>query len=158
MKTAPVEGNDKKIRRGGRVPGENRRSKKHRSWVKSTRPDEGSGDDAAHEGQAIQKVVDVRRRGRLRDVAQPGKPGRVQRGIVDQQSIEAAELLEHFQWLTPEESGRMEPESRAAVALEMADVLIYLTRLADRLGIDMLAAASEKMGLNAKKYPPLPKG
>lgn len=48
MKTAPAEGNDKKIRRGGRVPGENIRSKKHRSWVKSTRPDEGSGDDAAH--------------------------------------------------------------------------------------------------------------
>ena len=53
----------------------------------------GGDADAAHEGQAIQKVVDVRRRGRLRDVAQPGKPGRVQRGIVDQQSIEAAELL-----------------------------------------------------------------
>lgn len=68
--------------------------------------------------------------------------------------VEAAELLEHFQWLTPEESDRMEPESRAAVALEMADVLIYLTRLADRMGIDLLEAAGAKMALNAVKYPP----
>ena len=68
--------------------------------------------------------------------------------------VEAAELLEHFQWLTPEQSGNLEPETRNEVAHEIADVLIYLTRLADRLGIDMLAAASEKMALNAGKYPP----
>ncbi len=68
--------------------------------------------------------------------------------------VEAAELLEHFQWLSQEESRNLAPERKAEVAHEIADVLIYLTRLADRLGIDMLAAASEKMGLNAKKYPP----
>ncbi len=72
--------------------------------------------------------------------------------------VEAGELLEHFQWLTQEESLHLSPEAKQEVAHEVADVLIYLTRLADRLGIDMLAAASEKMGLNAKKYPPLPKG
>lgn len=71
--------------------------------------------------------------------------------------VEAGELLEHFQWLTQEESGRLSPEARQEVAHEVADVLIYLTRLADRLDIDMLAAASEKMGLNAQKYPPLPR-
>ena len=69
--------------------------------------------------------------------------------------VEAAELLEHFQWLTPEQSQELPPESREAVAQEIADVLIYLTRLADRLQIDMLAAASAKMELNAVKYPPL---
>jgi dCTP diphosphatase len=68
--------------------------------------------------------------------------------------VEAAELLEHFQWLTPEQSGNLTPETRNEVAHEIADVLIYLTRLADQLGIDMLAAASEKMALNARKYPP----
>lgn len=68
--------------------------------------------------------------------------------------VEAAELLEHFQWLTPEQSCNLAPETRTEVAHEIADVLIYLTRLADQLGIDMLAAASEKMALNARKYPP----
>ena len=68
--------------------------------------------------------------------------------------VEAAELLEHFQWLSQEESRNLAPERKAEVAHEIADVFIYLTRIADRLGIDLLAAASEKMGLNAKKYPP----
>ena len=69
--------------------------------------------------------------------------------------VEAAELLEHFQWLTQEQSRELPPETKQEVAYEIADVLLYLTRLADQLGIDMLAAASEKMGMNAKKYPPL---
>jgi len=67
--------------------------------------------------------------------------------------VEAAELLEHFQWLSQEESRNLTPATREAVAHEIADVLIYLTRLADQLGIDMLAAAAEKMTLNALKYP-----
>jgi NTP pyrophosphatase (non-canonical NTP hydrolase) len=70
--------------------------------------------------------------------------------------VEAAELLEHFQWLSQEDSLHLPPATKADVAHEIADVLIYLTRLADRLGIDMLEAASEKMALNAQKYPPLP--
>ena len=69
--------------------------------------------------------------------------------------VEAAELLEHFQWLTAEQSRELSPATRLEVAHEIADVLIYLTRLADQLGIDMLTAASEKMALNAKKYPPV---
>ena len=67
--------------------------------------------------------------------------------------VEAAELLEHFQWLSQEESRNLSPATKAEVAHEIADVLIYLTRLSDQLGIDMLAAASEKMVLNARKYP-----
>jgi NTP pyrophosphatase (non-canonical NTP hydrolase) len=69
--------------------------------------------------------------------------------------VEAAELLEHFQWLTQEQSRELPPATKQEVAHEIADVLLYLTRLADQLGIDMLAAASEKMGMNAIKYPPL---
>jgi NTP pyrophosphatase (non-canonical NTP hydrolase) len=72
--------------------------------------------------------------------------------------VEAAELLEHFQWLNEEESRNLSPSVKAEVAHEIADVLIYLTRLSDRLEIDMLAAASEKMALNARKYPPLSSG
>ena len=70
--------------------------------------------------------------------------------------VEAAELLEHFQWLTPEQSRDLSPATKAEVAHEIADVLIYLTRLADQLDIDMLAAAAEKMALNACKYPAHP--
>jgi NTP pyrophosphatase (non-canonical NTP hydrolase) len=68
-------------------------------------------------------------------------------------SVEAAELLEHFQWLSEEQSLALPEQTRREVALEMADVLIYLCRLADRLEIDLLAAAREKMRLNARKYP-----
>jgi hypothetical protein len=68
-------------------------------------------------------------------------------------SVEAAELMEHFQWLTAEQSTRLNARDRRAVADEIADVLLYLTRLADVLGIDPLAAARRKMNVNARKYP-----
>jgi NTP pyrophosphatase (non-canonical NTP hydrolase) len=68
-------------------------------------------------------------------------------------SVEAAELLEHFQWLTEEQSRRLDPRTQAAVSDEIADVLLYLVRLGDRLGIDPIAAAQRKMARNAEKYP-----
>ena len=68
-------------------------------------------------------------------------------------SVEAAELVEHFQWATPEESLALAPQKRAEVADEIADVLIYLTELADVLGIDPIAAARDKIVKNAAKYP-----
>lgn len=66
---------------------------------------------------------------------------------------EAGELIEHFQWLTEEQSRNLPPVTRDAVALEMADVLLYLVRLADKLGVDLVAAADRKIALNAEKYP-----
>jgi NTP pyrophosphatase (non-canonical NTP hydrolase)/ribosomal protein S18 acetylase RimI-like enzyme len=66
---------------------------------------------------------------------------------------EAGELTEHFQWLSQEASGRLDAEQRQAVAKEMADVLIYLTRLAGELDIDLVAAAHEKCDENDRKYP-----
>ena len=66
---------------------------------------------------------------------------------------EAGELIEHFQWLTEEQSRNLPPVTRDAVALEMADVLLYLVRLADKLGVDLAAVADRKMALNAAKYP-----
>ena len=68
-------------------------------------------------------------------------------------SVEAAELLERFQWLTEEESGRLPPEKFNEVRDEMADVLVYLVRLADKLDVDLLDAARDKIVLNAQKYP-----
>ena len=60
-------------------------------------------------------------------------------------AVEAAELLEPFQWLTAEESARLTPEQLAAVQEEMADVLLYLVRLADKLDVDLIAAARDKI-------------
>ena len=68
-------------------------------------------------------------------------------------AIEAAEVMEHFQWLTAAQSVALDAAARREVAHEIADVLLYLVRLADVLGIDMIAAAHEKIGINAGKYP-----
>ena len=67
--------------------------------------------------------------------------------------VEAAELLEHFQWLTPEQSAALSPAQRDEVAREMADVFIYLLRLAQVQGIDLLTAAEAKLADNARRYP-----
>ncbi|RUM39541.1 MAG: nucleotide pyrophosphohydrolase [Desulfobulbus sp.] len=67
--------------------------------------------------------------------------------------VEAGELVEHFQWLDQTQSRKLDPKKRHDVSLEMADVLIYLVRMANRLDIDLLAAANEKIMLNGKKYP-----
>jgi len=66
---------------------------------------------------------------------------------------EVGELLEHFQWLTPEQSVDLSDETRSAVEHEIADVQIYLAALADRLGIEIGPAVARKMALNAEKYP-----
>jgi len=68
--------------------------------------------------------------------------------------VEAAELVEHFQWATPEESLQPPPEKLAAIRDEVADTLIYLVELADALDIDLIAAARDKIVKNAAKYPP----
>ena len=68
-------------------------------------------------------------------------------------SVEASELVELFQWLTEEESGALDAERRQRVAEELADVLWFLVRLADRLDIDLLEAAGRKLAANAAKYP-----
>ena len=66
---------------------------------------------------------------------------------------EAGELLEHFQWLTEEESIRLGEQKRLAVSLELADVLIYLIRLADKLEIDLVRSAEQKITINESRYP-----
>jgi NTP pyrophosphatase (non-canonical NTP hydrolase) len=68
-------------------------------------------------------------------------------------AAEAGELLEHFQWLTAEEAAGLAPDAREEVGFECADILLYLLRLTDELGIDLAAAAKKKLVLNAEKYP-----
>ena len=66
---------------------------------------------------------------------------------------ECAELVEHFQWLTQEQSMNLPPDKREAVSLEMADILIYLIRTAERLDIDLIDAAERKIAINESRYP-----
>ncbi len=68
-------------------------------------------------------------------------------------SVEVAELMEHFQWLSAEQSDDLDAAAKAAVADELADVQIYLLQLANRLGVDVLDAVRTKMVKNAVKYP-----
>jgi NTP pyrophosphatase (non-canonical NTP hydrolase) len=68
-------------------------------------------------------------------------------------SVEVAELVEEFQWLSEPESQLLDAERRERVRLELADVFIYLLRLADRLDVDLMRAADDKIALNERKYP-----
>jgi dCTP diphosphatase len=67
--------------------------------------------------------------------------------------VEAAEIVEHFQWLTQEQSKNLPPDKLNEIKEEIADVMIFLTNLADKLGIDLLEAAKEKIEKNKKNYP-----
>ena len=84
-----------------------------------------------------------------RDWAQFHTPKNLAMGV----AIEAAEIMEHFQWSTGEESFALAPAKRAEVADEIGDVLIYLVRLGNALGIDIVTAAEAKLARNREKYP-----
>ena len=68
-------------------------------------------------------------------------------------SVEVGELLEHFQWLTQAQSAQPDAPTRLAISDEIADVQLYLIRLADQLGIDILAEVERKLADNHRKYP-----
>jgi len=98
----------------------------------------------------MEKLRDqMREFARLRDWDQFHSPKNLAMAL----SVEVAELVENFQWLTEEQSRRLDPKAQAAVRAEIADVLLYLVRLGDQLGIDPVAAAQRKLVENAQKYP-----
>jgi dCTP diphosphatase len=68
-------------------------------------------------------------------------------------SVEASEIVEHFQWLTEEESRNLPREKLAEVRQEIGNVMIYLAELADKLGVDPVEAARAKVEINKRKYP-----
>lgn len=70
-------------------------------------------------------------------------------------SVEAAELLEHFQWLTEAQSRELTAQKKEQVGQEIADVLLYLLQLADQLELDVVTEARKKLLLNADKHPPV---
>jgi NTP pyrophosphatase (non-canonical NTP hydrolase) len=68
-------------------------------------------------------------------------------------SVEVAELMEHFQWLEGAASYELDDQTRIAISEELADVQVYLVRLADQLNIDLIAAVNQKVKKNEEKYP-----
>ncbi len=91
----------------------------------------------------------LRQFARERDWEQFHSPKNISMALI----VEAAELVEHFQWLTQEQSNKLSPDVFRQVEQEMADVFLYLVRMADLLGIDLMDAADRKIAVNAKKYP-----
>lgn len=100
-----------------------------------------------HELEELQ--CELRRFAEARDWGQFHTPKNLATALL----IEAAELLEHFQWLTDEQSASLDGEQRKDVGHEIADVLLYLLQLSDKLGIDLVEAAREKLAINSEKYP-----
>ncbi|MFC7419664.1 nucleotide pyrophosphohydrolase [Iodobacter arcticus] len=98
-----------------------------------------------------QLILDVRQFAKDRDWERYHTP----KNLCMAMSVEMAELVEHFQWDTPEESQQLDAAKRVAVEQEMADVMLYMIRLADVLNVDLETAIRAKMVLNAVKYPPL---
>lgn len=67
--------------------------------------------------------------------------------------VEAAELAEHFQWLSEQQSNELAGDKLKEVSYELADVFIYCVRLADKLGVDLAKIVDEKIEINEQKYP-----
>jgi NTP pyrophosphatase (non-canonical NTP hydrolase) len=66
---------------------------------------------------------------------------------------EAAELVEHFQWLTEDQSASLAADKLLEVREELADIQIYLVRIADKLNVNLLDAVNDKIKVNESKYP-----
>ena len=105
--------------------------------------------DAATPASIEELQARLRAFARARDWGQFHTPKNLAMALV----AEAGELVEQFQWLTEKQSAELDAEKLAAVRHELADVLIYLARLADVLGVDLLAAAADKLALNEERYP-----
>ncbi|MDP3210726.1 MAG: nucleotide pyrophosphohydrolase [Methylotenera sp.] len=67
--------------------------------------------------------------------------------------VEAGEVVEHFQWMTEQESRQLDAQTKEQVGQELSDTLVYLLRIAEVCGIDLIEAANKKIDLNAQKYP-----
>ena len=92
---------------------------------------------------------------RLRDfaAARAWQPYQTPKNLAMAMVVEAAELVEIFQWLTPEESRALDAAKREHLGEEIADVLLYLLQIADHSGVDVASAVERKLLKNAQKYP-----
>jgi NTP pyrophosphatase (non-canonical NTP hydrolase) len=110
-------------------------------------------DDASRESPGAGELDRLRRKlaafAAARDWDQFHAPKNLAMALI----AECAELVEHFQWLSEEQSATLPPEKKAEVRLELADILIYLVRIADKLDIDLLDATRDKIAINEQRYP-----
>lgn len=102
-----------------------------------------SPDSLAHLATRLQAFADARDWGRFHS------PKNLASALV----VEAGELLEPFQWLTEQQSRELSADVKNEVALEMADVLLYLMQLGNQLGVDVVEAAHRKIGINEGRFP-----
>lgn len=86
---------------------------------------------------------------RVRDWEQFHSPKNLAMALI----VEAAELVEHFQWLTEQQSANLPSDKQQLVAMELADIFIYTLRLADQLNVELLPTVLQKISANEKKYP-----
>jgi len=84
-----------------------------------------------------------------RDWAQFHSPKNLSMAMI----VEAGEVVEHFQWITEADSKNLDAEKKEQVGQELSDTFVYLLRIAEVCGIDLIDAANKKIDLNAKKYP-----
>lgn len=98
-------------------------------------------------------IADLQRRLRDFAAARDWDPYLTPKNLAMALVVEAAELVEIFQWKTAEESARLSPDEHRHLGEEIADVLMYLLQIADRAGIDVPSAVDRKIAMNATKYP-----
>lgn len=105
------------------------------------------------ENQTTDSLLTLRRRINAfvdaRDWAQFHSPKNLAMAMI----VEAAEVVEHFQWMTEQESRQLDADTKEKVGHELADTFVYLMRIAEVCGIDLIAATNAKIDLNAQKYP-----
>jgi len=107
----------------------------------------------AHCPPGVHDLHDLRQRTREFARARDWEQFHTPKNLAMALSVEVAELAEHFQWLQSGADAELDDGKRVAIRHELADVLLYLVQLADKMQVDLHAAAVEKMTLNAVKYP-----
>lgn len=100
-------------------------------------------------------LADLQHRLRQFAAERDWQPFQTPKNLAMAMTVEAAELLEIFQWLTPEQSQSLGDDQRRHVGEELSDVLLYLLQIADHTGVDLAAAVERKLAMNAVKHPPL---
>ncbi len=104
---------------------------------------------------SVLNLTELQARLRRFSIERGWEPWQSPKNLAMAMMVEAAELLEIFQWMSPEASRRVHehPDVQTHLGEEMADVILYLTQIADRCGVDLPSAIDRKLGLNALKYP-----
>lgn len=103
----------------------------------------------------MMNIADLQARLRAFAAERRWEPYQTPKNLAMAMTVEAAELLEIFQWLTPEQSLNLSDDQRRHLGEELSDVLLYLVQIADHGGVDLDAAVERKLAMNAVKHPPL---